>query len=767
MTFDFELIRTGCRRPRLTLALAVSASISALGCERALAQQASVTAAPAAPAPNGAASAVAEVVVTAQKRTERLQDVPVAVSTVNAQTLVDENLVTLQDFYSRVPGVTFISNEQSGIAIRGITTGVGTSPTVAILIDGVPYNSSSAYAEGVIPDIDPAALQRIEILRGPQGTLYGASSLGGLINYVTADPDTRRFFGRLEAGGNAVDGGGTGYSGRGTINIPLLDGKAALSVSAYYRTDPPFITRRDPVSDVVDGSASPAGPSSGVTQTNANTAKTYGDRIALFLKPIDRVRIELSAITQREHALNADDVSYTQYQGPRYGPLTYDSTPTQSQDNTRIYDARVNIDAKLFNITSLTGYVENRRPTTSDVTNSLAVLDGPFGLPNNTQFPLVNNSRSDKWSQEVRFSSNPGRLEWLGGVFWTHESNQLLQQVNAVTPSGTLLANLYNGPVPSTFEEVAGFGDLTYHFTSKFDVQVGGRYFYNHQTYDEVDTGLLAEGSLPIHASSHESSGTWLVTPQYKFTPNLQAYLRFASGYRPGGPNTNLPGIPATYASDTVVNYEAGVKGALLNHRLTFDAALFWIDWNNIEVQERDPASQLLFFGNGQSARSRGLELNGEYIPWKGMTVSGNATYTDAELTAPLVGGASADAYAPAGSRLPNVAKYTGNVSAEQTFPLGEVQGFVGGTVTYLGERQAAFAAAQGIARASLPGFTNLDVRGGLRFTDLTVNLYVRNVTNELGIVSGDLTSSTTPALGYTFVVAQPRTFGINIVRTF
>jgi iron complex outermembrane receptor protein len=212
--------------------LAAGCGVAALGCGAAQAADATAT------------GSVEEVVVTAQKRTELLREVPAAVTAVTSSSLQNIGAARLDDYVAKIPGLT-VSNVSSAngtnqVALRGLTTGVGGNPTVGIYIDDSPFGASGGFGAFNVPDIDPQDLQRVEVLRGPQGTLYGAGSLGGLLKYVTAAPDPSHFFGRMEVDGSTVDGGSQGYALRAAANMPLNE-KVALRVSAYDRDDPGFI----------------------------------------------------------------------------------------------------------------------------------------------------------------------------------------------------------------------------------------------------------------------------------------------------------------------------------------------------------------------------------------------------------------------------------------------------------------------------------------------------------------------------------------------
>ena len=466
---------------------------------------------------------VGDIVVTAQKRSERLLDVPVAVTAVNSASLVVQNLVQVRDFYAKVPGLSYTGGSgQTTLALRGVTTSLAGNPTVGVTVDDVPFGSSSALGYGgrLSPDLDPSTLERIEVLRGPQGTLYGASSLGGLLKYVTAAPSTTKWSGRIEAGANFVDHGSEGWSTRGSINAPLLADAIGLSASGFYRRDPGYI----------DNIATHA--------SDWNKARAYGGRAALLIKPAQGVSVTLSALVQNLDGNGSPFIEVSPAYVPIAGPLA--TTASQGNDpyltRVRLYSGRVTADLGFGELTSISAYGENRYSASPDQSVRFAGLLGAFGLAGNRAV-LANSFKTDKFSQEVRLASNSGgALEWLVGGFYTKEWTQGQQTLDALSPtSGALVQRLLLANFPSHLEEVAGFADVTYKFTNKFDVQVGGRFSHNKQDYLEVDTGPLAGGPIPISRSS-DSSFTWLVTPRYKFSDDTMLYARVASGVSSGWP---------------------------------------------------------------------------------------------------------------------------------------------------------------------------------------------------------------------------------------
>lgn len=708
--------------------------------------------------------ALQEIIVTAQKKSQGVQEVPMSMAVIESSSLIDQNLVSLSDISSRVPGLDYFGSQQSDLAIRGITTGGGTNPTVAVTIDDVPVGSSSYAGQSLTPDLDPAILSQIEVLRGPQSTLYGANSLGGLIKYVTKEPDPNVFSGNVQLDGETVDQGNQGGAGRASVNVPLIADKMGLLLSGFYRDDPAYI-------DDVYPSES---------RKDSNVHHAYGGTADLLIKPTDQLTIDLWTMLQRQTSFGTDYEYLAENYSPQTGDLQQSSLLGPLDADDRISSLRVNYDFGRASLTSITGYSSLTDSSSADATSTfgglIPVLDALVGFTANPDDRVIGyeSHSTHKISEELRLASEgAGPLTWLVGLFYTHEQTQLAQAPTALDATGSLpIASIV---APSTYEEKAAFADITYYFTDKFDVQLGDRYAGNNQTFSDDTAGPLItlEYGTPVYdlpkGTSHETANTWLVNPEYHFTPNLMGYLRVATGYRPGGPNVALPTVPdKTFESDTVTNYEVGIKDTALDHRLLADADVFYIDWNRIELQETDPVSRSSFFGNGSKARSSGVEGSITYRPWVGMTLGVDAAYTDAILTASLPVGPTSDIYGLNGDVLPFSPKFTGNLSIEQTWPVtGVWTGYVGGDLAYVGSRYGVFPENQTVPRIELPAYTDLDLRTGMQGDKWSFELFVKNATNKRGFVTGQLLNALSGAAGYEVMPIQPRTIGISLSRDF
>lgn len=704
-----------------------------------------------------------EVIVTAQKREERLQDVPVPVTVVKADSLVDTNQLRIQDFYTTVPGLNVMpSTAGSGgsfqsVAIRGITTGVYTNPTVGIAVDDMPYGSSTAIGAGggmVVADIDPADLARIEVLRGPQGTLYGASSMGGLIKYVTVDPSTDAATGRVEANMNGVvHGAELGYGARGSVNLPLSQ-DIAIRASGFTRQDPGYVDNAQ------------------TGQTGINESHVSGGRLAALWRPLPTLSLKLSALYQkaRSDGFSDIDLPINGYTGPPLGTLTQSSLRGTGQADRTVQAYSVTLNARVggVELTSVSGYNINQYSDTYDLTFYFGQLtQGQFGV---TGTPSPEKNKTEKFTQEVRLATPIGEhVDWLLGGFFTHENSRYAQGILAENAStGSVVGDFYNVAFVPGYTEYAGFTNVTVNFTQKFDVQLGARESRIRQSYSELDTGpfltaVLNEPSPHVVPQEHTGADafTYLVTPRFKVSSDLMLYARIASGYRAGGPNLTLsPGTPTAYSPDKTRNYEIGAKADLLDGTLSIDGSLYYINWKDIQLSLVNAQTGLGYTGNGSEAKSQGFELSVESRPVNGLTVSGWVTFSDAELRKSFP--TTSSAYGVSGDSLPYSSRFSGSLSLRQEFPVTDLlKGFFGGSVSYAGNRVGEFTSSAG--RQNLPAFARTDIQAGAKYAAWTCNFFVNNLADKRGVLTGGLGSY--PPFAFSYI--QPRTAGFSVVRTF
>ncbi len=695
---------------------------------------------------DAAKQTVSEIVVTAQKRVERLRDVPIPVAAIDANALINSNQLRLQDYASSIPGLSLSPANARGapvLAIRGIATGE-TNPTVGVTVDDVPFGSSTSSAGGFfVPDLDPSDLERIEVLRGPQGTLYGASSMGGMLKFVTVDPSTEAVSGVLQVGGSAVSDGNQGHSARAAVNIPLGDAWA-LRASGFTRRDPGYID------NVQTG------------ERDVNWSDAYGGRLSALWRA-SAFSLKLGALFQ-ERKMHGSPFVYVQ---PGLEELQQNTLRGSRGPGTRFqaYSAELKARVGSVDLTSVSGFGVNEYSDVLDSTPSLGgqaqARFGVGGAANHEDW------KTEKFSQEIRLSAPLGRrVEWLLGGFYSHDKSTLITDLPAVSPATGAAAGLLLYQVGEiTFEEYAAFLNLTFHVTDRFDVQVGGRQSQNKQRRDTpVLAGALA--GTPTIGRSDDDAFTYLLTPRLKLSSELMLYARLASSYRPGGFNSFArtgvpPGLPTSYDPDKTISYEIGAKGGAFDDALSFDASVYYIDWRDIQVLQFLVGSSIGYTGNPGRAKSEGVELSVHARPWQGMNVAVWAAWNDAELTEAFPPQPLSSVFGLVGDRLPYSSRISGNLSLDQEFPVGSMTGFVGAAVSYVGDRKGVFT--RTAARQTLPAYAKTDLRAGLKYDQWTVNLYVNNVTDRRGLLTGGLGTSIPVAFYY----IQPRTIGLSLSRVF
>jgi outer membrane receptor protein involved in Fe transport len=700
------------------------------------------------------ATAVEELIVTANKREENLRDVPQSVTAIGGDLLQLRRAVQFEDYVNLVPGMNLVSSQPGStrLMLRGVNTG-GVSATLATYVDETPYGSVTGLANGAIltPDLDTFDMQRIEVLRGPQGTLYGASSLGGVLKFVTKAPDPGGYAGRIEVEGQDTKSASAGGSIKGLVNVPL-GLRAAVRASAYYTDRPGFIDD----------------PRRGATDVNDTTLR--GGRIELLVNPTDAFTVRLSAVAQ---ALRNDGAAIMDVNrltlDPLYGDLTQSRTFSSTSDiDYRIYNLTADYDLGFANLTSATSFGTIRQNALVDGTAQLGgVVTSIFGQPLGVS--VSSDLDQEKFTQEVRLASPAQTFEWLVGAFYTKEDNELDQVLSGISLTNppavaTGRGGLQTVSLLSDYEEYAVFANVDYHVTEQFDVTVGARYSKNEQDVVQRNGGPLS-GPTPsvFPGSSSEKVFTFAVAPKYKINESATIYARVAKGYRPGGPNALNPltpaAVPRTFDSDSSINWEAGVKADFLERRVAVEVTAFYIDWDRLQL-----LANVGGFGvntNGGAAKSTGVETSVTVVPATGLTIIANGAYTDAQLTkdtGALLGGKK-------GQRLPYSALTSGALSANYEYPLADdVSVFVGGALRFTGRRRSDFNAAFG--QTSLPSYTVIDVQAGVDWKNFRAQVFAKNLGDERGILSfGGIGS--TPNGGVQAGLIRPRTIGVALSASY
>jgi iron complex outermembrane recepter protein len=708
--------------------------------------------------PDDSETSLSTIIVTAEKRSEPLKEVPMSVSAISGGTLDDLQAREFTDYAALVPGLSVASSQPglTRLTLRGQNAG-GVGSTVGVYIDESPFGSSNALLNGSTNtgDFDTWDMKRIEVLRGPQGTLYGANTEGGLLKFVTNAPVLGTFSGAAEISGESVDHGGNGGSIHATLNLPLGD-KFAFRISGFSQDIPGYIDD----------------PSRGVS--DVNEGHKSGGRASFLAAPTDDLSIRLTASTQRSkydgtNVVDVDPVTLKPLQGDLTQQRLFGEPSNFKYEN---YNATIDWNAGPVRLLSSTSYgILN-----TDTDNDLSPLYGglaSFVLPGSSGALLDDNVGLEKFTQEIRLTSSASDvIEWQVGGYYTHETGEINEHLNGVAvPGGTYVGLLEQLIVPSTYKETAGFGDVTYHFNPQFDVQVGGRYSRNEQTstqttiYDPL-LAILAGASNPTVVSGNSSGNvfTYSVAPRWHVSADTMVYGRVASGYRPGGPNVVPPGapadFPAQYGADKTTSVELGVRSTLLDGVLSLDFAAFHVDWKDIQLIEEVAGEGVNI--NGGTARSQGLEWTLGYAPVHGLKFEWTAAYTDAKLTSE----APPNLNASSGDPLPYAPKWSTSLDGDYEWQLfSSYKGFVGATWSYVGSRASDFAssAATPPGQIDLPSYNTSALRFGIENDRYRVSIYGKNLSDTRGITNYIGSGAPYPQV----TVIQPRTFGLALSAKF
>lgn len=704
----------------------------------------------AAPSQEGATQ-LGEIIVTAQKREERANETPLSLTVLTGETLQAGGATQLSDIAATVPGLSFTSNGvgQGQVNLRGVTTGLNVSPTVGVYVDEVPYGSSTSFAGAaqLALDVGLFDIDRVEILRGPQGTLYGASTMGGLLKYVTRAPDPTGFAGGFRAGVNTTAHGGVGYDLAGSFNAPFASDTAAVRINGFYTQDSGFIDNLT------------------LGDEDANQSGVYGGRVDALFNPTDALSVRLTAFAQDIERDGSGSADFNGVTGePVDGEYDQRRGAEPFSQAFRLASAVVDYDFGDVQLTSVTSYQTSDIDYVTDVSALYVPLLGGFGLALGST-PLVKEVETDKFTQEARLAGTFGDFDWIVGGFYTREKSFQLQTLPATDVTGAPFPlTLLRAELPSLYEETAAFGTLTWHVTDRLDLSGGLRHATNEQTYEQIASGLLG-GPAPKR-SSEESVTTYLANARYRLNDRSIAYLRYATGYRPGGPNmvlndpvTGDPLAPPTFDSDSLDSYEAGYKASTADRRFSIDASVYLIDWTDLQIVALRNGVGVV--ANASAAAIKGAELTVTARPVPALSLVAAVSLMDAELDAdsPDLGGLKGDP-------LPDSPDLTLALSADYGFSLGGHDADVGATVRYVDDRISSFDQSPGTPQHQLPDYTTVDLRAGIDFGSVRAQLYVRNLFDEFGELSA-LTSFSVAGGPIQITPLRPRTVGLTLSQRF
>lgn len=733
-----------CFRPWLSTSLMVVLSCGFFGQDTTWARE----------VPDSNESAVIEeIVVTATKRgLQTAQNVPISISAFSEEFLKDRRVDDFADYALLVPGLAF---EDAGpgdktYIIRGANSNGTGVATVGMYIDEMLVSGDLRQ-----PDFKLFDIQRIEVLRGPQGTLYGDGSLTGTIRIITNQPDPSGFSALVDGAASTTRHGEENFEGSAMINIPLVDEQLALRAVAYTRDMGGFIDNVRLGND------------------NVNTEDTEGFRVALGWQPTDATRVTATAMHQDT------DV------GGRFIFTTADGTLGELNTDQFVIDG-LDDEIDLYNVTFVHDFAIGT-VTASSTYFDRTVSDDFDSTPFNLQFgeflflnilglPTINGvtnqtDTSEAWTTEIRFASNlGGRTDFVAGVFYQDLETTFDTLVVSTMDDGTRfqpVLPIFGEFLANQTEKVAVFGEVTFQFTDKWSGLVGLRWFNADQKDDRANTfpfGGFAPPSIEPTIKTSEDTLTPKFQLSYQLSDDAMMFATAAQGFRVGGGNQNpvfpLPPENQQFQSDSLWNYELGAKTRWLDGRLQVNGGVYLLLWDDIQVADfTDDANSFTFIGNAGKARSIGVELEVAARPTARLDLTATLAYTNSELTEDQptanfgFGGRDGD-------KFPQVPEWQGSLTSRYTWPISQqLSGFVSGDVAYVDGSGTQFNPSSPIYNVK-DSYTVAAVKIGIRTERWTAQIFIDNVFDKLAQVNIiEQASNLTPRA---IVPNQPRTVGLN-----
>jgi outer membrane receptor protein involved in Fe transport len=732
-----------------------------------------------------------EVIVTAEKRAENLQDVPISMAVLSGEDLGRRSVVGMEDYLRSIPGVNEIDNGARGnaIVIRGVSTSPesenaasGTGPTVGTYFDETSITGAAGYTSGGI-DLRPVDLERIEVLRGPQGTAYGDSALGGALRLIPAKPKLDSFDAKVAVSySDTARYGGSNSMAQAVFNIPLIQDQLAVRAVGYHYDESGIYKNIAGTDPATLASAAPFGLTDyirGFTQNDVGRMLTTGVRVAVAWQPTDKLNLTATFLRQtiEQDGLPDEDTGfYEQERIPDPQQFRLNGDPGEANDtNIDLSNLVLNYDLDWAKLTSVVSRVESG----SHYAATLAVAP--------TFFTGGARSNFGSTTAETRLASHfQGPFQFLGGLYYEDVQEHSVQ--TTYWPGPSALDPFGPNPQLGNYDFLRGltqravFGQLSYELIDKLTATVGGRYFKYGKDQSILRDGALygapAGTGVRQYLDSLDSGGsTFSANLSYKATADALVYLAWAQGFRLGQPE---PGLPSTcdtnhdglvdgtnlsiastrkIDSDSLDNYELGGKFAFFDRRLTLDASVYHILWRSVPIRTNAPAPcTFAYVANAGEATSDGAEFQASLLVVKGLQLDVGAAFTNAHLSKDAPG-LLPPAYA--GDRLPGSPRVNANLSAQYSFNLVGFDTFVRADSSYIGKFYGDLLQSPLTAAGD---YTKIDARAGITvIRNLSVEAFVRNLTNEDAYTWRGL-SNVNSVFGYRM---RPRTVGVQLEYHF
>lgn len=672
------------------------------------------------------------IVVTAQHREQQLRDVPLSVSVVPNSEIESRGATSLGDLQYSIPGLSIVGygSGPQYIQLRGVSSTVG-APTVGVYLDQMPITSD---VQGGALDVRLLDMKRVEVLRGPQATLYGQDSMGGTIRYITADPDLNAFSGSMEAEYGSVTDGGASYQATGVLNLPIVKDRFGARVVAGYQKLGGFIDDSTTGKDDVNGA----------------TVKTF--RAKLLARPTDQLDLSLLALHQE------GDQDYQNFGVDR---VTNAVLPSFNHDHYDLANAVVRYYFESATLLGSVGYLDRHVTGQYDVTPFYApVLAALFGLPPGSinQVGLVSDTPTKTYSAQLRLSSvGDDPFGWIVGA--RYRDMRTDATATTFTAPLTLPITVLDTVEARSSKSYSVFTDLTYRLAPQLTLIAGLRYYMDTRTFDSssINFGVpaLDFGKDTFHALTPR------VDLRYELSPGSMVYASAAKGFRSGGFNLTSAGlgiypIPPSYDPDNIWTYEIGTKQQFLGGKLFFDGAVYYSDWKDVQSDTYATGSPIIIITNSGHVSGWGTDLSVTAIPAEGLTLSASYSWNNLAYDTATAGKAPGDPVDFAVQR-----SYSASVDYRRPV-FGNTKGFFRVDYQHAGRSQITlrnFATGQVIDR---PARDLVNLHLGLAFEQFEVSLFANNLLDEdAPLIVGPF------GVVLENVEQRPRTIGINVRTKF
>lgn len=723
-----------------------------------------------------------DLIVTALRRDTRIQETPLAISAVTGASLETQGTTSFTDLTRNAPSLRIVDGGpgQRRVIVRGVTA--AGEPTVGVYYDEAPVSGSvgtTSDSAGTTPDLRLFDVDRAEVLRGPQGTLYGAGSMGGTLRVIFQKPRSDKMEAAFNGNMTSVKGGGPGASLDAMINVPVINDVLAIRAVGNYNQFAGYVDNvRLGLKDINDGNS-------------------YGGRILARFTPTSDITLDLGAYYEK---VATNGTRWILESGERYA--TNGRAESGNYDENKIFNGTLTWDFGPVAMTAVTTYTDRKRTNLGDVSDNFIGRDTAAGCVTYRKVGcsdpsvladyladtraifssvLYQPQTVENWSNELRFSSTgDGPFNWTAGIYTQDRDTVVrstLLEANPVTgeirdPND--LANIhYDRTINDNLKQKAAFAEISYEFFDKLTLTAGVRYYeYKKIVGGRIDMGQEHYASVVTpytEARTKEDGFVYKFNASYQATDTLLIYAQASQGFRPGGVNQviGLPAALASYKSDSLWNYEAGFKAEPLD-RVYFNLAGYRIDWNDLQVSGRTAGTGSVFglIANAGAARIEGVEAELSAIPIDGLSLSANIGYTNARLTEDQISEVVV-ATGRKGDRLAFVPRWNIGASAEYVWGLSDMlDGLARFDFTHTSDSYSTLSP-NDVYRRHVPSSELVNLRVGVQEPGggWGAYLFVNNVFDALVINSASSSGNTG---GFTITQSSPpRTIGLNLIKRF